>query len=121
MVERAKTKENCTKGSDSNPSVVSRNVLEETAIGVGELATRNRSVGFNKSTRRTIQGKTHCKETFVNGRAHRRKGKVTASPKAKVKVKLRARENIQEQENRIRTRLDLRTKKLDSASWMSLV
>ena len=63
-MERARAKENCTKDSDSNPSVVSRDVLEDTAIGVGELATRNRSVGLNKSMQRTIQGKTHCKETF---------------------------------------------------------
>ena len=87
MVERARAMENCTKDSDSNPSVVSRDVLEDTAVGVGELATRSRSVGLNKSMQRTIQGKTHCKETFVNGRAHLRKDKVTTSPKVKVKVR----------------------------------
>ena len=86
-MERARAKENRTKGSDSNRSVVSRDVLEDTAFGVGELATRNRSVGVNLSMQRTIPGKTHCKETFVNGRDHRRKGKVTTSPKAKVKGK----------------------------------
>ena len=59
MVERARAKENCTKDSDSNPSVVSRDVLGDTAIGVRELATRNRSVDLNKSMQRTIQGKTH--------------------------------------------------------------
>ena len=73
IVERATEKENCTEDSDSNPSVVSRDVLEVPAIGVGELATRKRSVGLNKS------------ETFVNGRTQRRKGKVTASPRARVK------------------------------------
>ena len=87
MLERARAKENCTKDSDFNPTVVSRDVLEDTAIAFGELATRNRSVGLNKSMQRTIQGKTHCKETFVNGRAHLRKAKVTTSPKAKVMVK----------------------------------
>ena len=45
MVERAMAKENCTEDSDSNPSVVSRDVFEDTAIGVGELATRSRIVG----------------------------------------------------------------------------
>ena len=35
----------------------------------------------------------------MNGRTQRRKGKVTASPRAKAKVKARARENIQETGN----------------------
>ena len=47
--------------SDSNPSVVSRDVLEDTAIGVGELATKKRSVGLIKSTQRAIHHKTRCK------------------------------------------------------------
>ena len=120
---KSKGKGKLHKDSDSNPSVVSRDVLEDTAIGAGELATKSRSVGLSKSMQRTIQGKTHCKETFVNGRAHLRKGKVTTNPKVKVKVKVKvmARDNIQEQETRIRTRLDLQTKKMDSASWMTLV
>ena len=42
-MERAKAKENCTKDSDFNPSVVSREVLEHTAIGVGELAGHKES------------------------------------------------------------------------------
>ena len=67
MVAKARTKVKCTKDSDSNPSVVSRNVLEDTAIGVGELATKKRSVGFNRSTQRAIHHKTRSKETFVNG------------------------------------------------------
>ena len=66
MVERARTKENCTKCTDSNPSVVSTD------------------------TQRTIQVKTHSKETFVNVRAHRRK--------AKAKVKVRAREKSKKRE-----------------------
>ena len=40
----------CTNDSDSQPSVVSRDVLEDTAIGAGESASRNHSVGSNKST-----------------------------------------------------------------------
>ena len=86
-MERAKAKENCTRGSDFNLSVVSRDVLEDTAFGVGELATRSRSVGLNKNMHITIQGKTHCKEIFVNGRAHRRKDKITACPKEKDREK----------------------------------
>ena len=88
-VER-RAKEKCT-----------RDVLGDTAIGAGESATRSRSVGFNKSTQRAIHRKTRCKETFVNVRTQRRKGKVTTSPK--VKVKARARENIQERETATRT------------------
>ena len=70
-------------GSDSNPSVVTRDVLEDTAIGVGELATKKRSVGLNKSTQRAIHQKTCCKETFVNGQTQRRKGH--SQPKGKGK------------------------------------
>ena len=43
-----KGKRKCTKDSDFNPSVVSRDVLEDTAIGAGESATRSRSVGFKR-------------------------------------------------------------------------
>ena len=121
MVERAKRKEKCTKDSDSTQSVVSRDVLEDAAFGVGEVATRKRSVGFNKSSQRAIPHKTRCKETFGDGRTQRRKGKVTASPKVKVKVEARAREDIQEKETTTRTRLDVRMKKLDSAGWRDLV
>ena len=46
-----------------HPSVVSRNFSEDTAIGVGELATRKRSVCWNKSTQRAIHHKTRCKDT----------------------------------------------------------
>ena len=67
MLGRARAKERCTKDSDSNPSVVNTDVLVDTAIGAGELATKPRSVGFNKSTQRAVHHKTHCKETFVNG------------------------------------------------------
>ena len=56
-LERARAKERSTKDSDSNPSVVNRDVLEDTAIVVGELATKKRSVGLNKSTRRAIHHK----------------------------------------------------------------
>ena len=42
--------EKCTKDSASNPNVVSRDVLEDTALGADESATRSRSVGLNKST-----------------------------------------------------------------------
>ena len=42
-------KRKCTKDSDSNPSVVSRDVLKDTAIGVGESATKKPSVGSNQS------------------------------------------------------------------------
>ena len=80
MMEKAGTKVRCTKDSDSNPSMVSRDVLEDTAIVAGELATRKRSVGSNKSTQRAIHHKTLCTKTFVNGQTQRRKGKVTTSP-----------------------------------------
>ena len=66
--------------------MVSRDVLEDTAIGAGESATRSRSVGINKSTQRPIHRRTRCKETFVNGRTQQRKGKVTTCPKVKVKA-----------------------------------
>ena len=118
VARRAKGK--CTKDSDSNPSVVSRDVLEDSATGAGESATRRRSVGLNKSTQGAIHRRTRCKEIFVNGRTQRRRGKVTTSPKVKVKVKTkaRARENM---EKEIATRLDLWFKKLDSAHWVILV
>ena len=87
MVEKARAEVKCTKDSDSNPSVVSRDVLEDTAIGAGELATKKRSVGSNQSTQRAIHHKTRCKETFVNGQTQRRKGKVTTSPKEREREK----------------------------------
>ena len=37
--------------------------MENTAIGVGELAAKERSVGLNKSTQRAIHHKTRCKGT----------------------------------------------------------
>ena len=54
--------------------------MEDTATGAGELATKKRSVGFNKSTQRAIHHKNRCKETF-------RKGKATTSPKEKENAK----------------------------------
>ena len=88
MVERARAKDKCTGDSDSKPSVVSRDVLEDTAIGVGELDTEKRSVGLNKNTRRAVHHhKTRHKDTFVNGQIQLGNGTVTASPTAKAKVK----------------------------------
>ena len=117
-VEKAWTKVRCTKDSDSNPSVVSGDVLQNTAIRVGEMATKKRSVGLNKSTQRAIpiHHKTRCKETFVNGQIQRRKGKVTTSPKEKEREKAKAKEKSHEKRTTTRSRLDLRTRKLDSAS-----
>ena len=74
--ETRRVKEKCAKRSDSNPSVVSRDVLEDTAIGVGELVTKNRSVGSNKNIQRAIHHKTRHKETFANGQTQRRKSKL---------------------------------------------
>ena len=45
MVERARANEKCTQDSDSNPSV-SSDVLEDTAIGVGELDTKKAQCWF---------------------------------------------------------------------------
>ena len=45
--------------------------LEDTAIGVGDSASKKRSVGLIKSTQRAIHHKTRCKERFVNGRTQR--------------------------------------------------
>ena len=45
-----RAKENCTKDSDFNPSVVNSENSVDTAIGVGESATKKPSVGLNKST-----------------------------------------------------------------------
>ena len=115
-MKRAVEKDKCTKDSDSNTSVVNRDALEDTAIGVGERATRSRSIGLTNSTQRTIHRKTRCKQTSSNGQTQRRKGKVTTSANLKVQVKARARENIQEKGTTTRTGLDFRMKKLDSAS-----
>ena len=65
------------KNAQGTRSVVSRDVWEDTAIGVGS----------NKNTRRAIHDKTRHKEIFVNGHIQLRKGKVTASPKVRVKAK----------------------------------
>ena len=108
-----------TFGKGSGTSVENRDNSVDTAIGVGESATKKLSVGLNKSIPRTIHRRTRCKETFVNGQTLQRLGMVTASPKAKVKAK--ARENIQEKGTTTRTRLDLRMKTLDSARWVILV
>ena len=40
----------CIKDSDFNPSVVNRENSVDTAIGVGESASKNLSVGLHKST-----------------------------------------------------------------------
>ena len=45
-----RAKEKCMKDSDFNPSVVNSESLVDTAIGVGESAIRNLSVGLYKST-----------------------------------------------------------------------
>ena len=47
-VQRATDK--CMKDSDFNPSVVNREKSVDTAIGVGESATKKLSFGLNKST-----------------------------------------------------------------------
>ena len=91
-VWKSKGKGHMHKGLGLNPSVVNRDVLEVTAIGVGELATKKRSVGLNKNTQRAIHHKTPCKETFVHGQTQRRKGKVTTNPKEKEREKSRIRE-----------------------------
>ena len=51
MVESVKAKGSCTMDSDSNPSVVSRDVEEDTATGVGEMVAKKRSVGSKKYTK----------------------------------------------------------------------
>ena len=66
MARRAK--EQCTKDWDSNPSVVSRDVLEGAALVVGDLATKKLRVGLNKNTQRAIHHMTRYIEIFVNGR-----------------------------------------------------
>ena len=86
--EARRVKEKCTKRSDSNPSVVSRDVLEDT----------ERSVGSNKNIQRAIHHKTRHKEKFANGQTQRRKSKGTASPKVKVKAKAKARETSRKRE-----------------------
>ena len=45
-----RAKEKCIRDSDFNPSVVNKESLVDTAIGVGESATKKPSVVFNKST-----------------------------------------------------------------------
>ena len=45
-----RAKEKCTKESDINMRLVNSESLLDTAIGVGESATRKPSVGLNKST-----------------------------------------------------------------------
>ena len=93
-----RAKEKCSKEFDFNPSVVNSESLVDTEIGIGESAIKKSSVGLTrKSTRRAIHLRTRGKETFVNGHARQRKGKVTASPRAKAKAKARVSEkNIQE-------------------------
>ena len=54
-VEKARTKVRCTNDSDTNPSVVSRDVLEDTVIDVGELATKIQTrVHTEQSTTRPV-------------------------------------------------------------------
>ena len=48
MVKSMKTEGSCAQHSDSNPSVVSTDVVEDTAIGVGEMGTKKRIVGSHK-------------------------------------------------------------------------
>ena len=87
MVEKkTRAKVKCKKDSDSNPRVVNRDVLVDTATGVGELATKKHSVG-KINVYEEIFHKTRCKETFVNGQAQQRKGKVTTNPRKKGKRK----------------------------------
>ena len=43
-----KVKEHCTKDSDSNPSVVSRDVSKDTAIGVAEFGHKEPQYWFNQ-------------------------------------------------------------------------
>ena len=111
-------RKNAQKDSYFNPSVVSTDVLLDTAIGAGESATRSRSVGFNKRTQRAIHRRTRCKETFVNGRTQRRKGKVTTSPKVEVNERKCKRKQSGKENRKPRTRRDLPVKKLDSARWV---
>ena len=73
----------CTKDSGSNPSVVSRDVVEDTAVGVSELATKKRSVGLNRSIKRAIHHKTRCKETFREWTNSADKGPGHSQPKGK--------------------------------------
>ena len=43
-----RAKENCTKDSDFNPSVVSGNVLADTVIGVGKSTTKKPNFGLSR-------------------------------------------------------------------------
>ena len=67
MVEIARAKENAQRTRIPTRAWCAETFLEDTAIGVGDLATKKRSVGLNKSTQRAIHYKTCCKDTFVNG------------------------------------------------------
>ena len=116
-----KAKEKCTRDSDSNPGAASRDVLGDTAIGVGELDTKKRSVGSNKNTRRALISPQDTSQGDIREWTHSaEKGQGHSQPKGKGKGKGKEKTS-QEKGTTTRTKLDLRMKKLDSAGWTILV
>ena len=82
-----RAKEKCTKDSDLNPSVVTRNVLVDAAIGVGESGTKKPSVGLNKSAGKAIHLRTRCKRDIREWSNTSEKGQGHSQPKGKGKGK----------------------------------
>ena len=103
--------------SDSNPSVVSRDVLEDTAIGVGELAHKEAQCWFNQEytksnppTRPVAKDIREWTKSAEKGQGH------NPAQREKEREKEKAQEKSREKGTTTKTRLDLRTRKLDSAS-----
>ena len=122
-----KGKGKCTKDSDFSPSVLSRDVLGDTAIRAGDSATRSRSVGLNEYTKNNPlqdplqRGIREWSNSAEMGQGHNQpKGKGKGKGKSNGKRQWQEK-NIQERETATRTRLDLRMKKLGSARWVILV
>ena len=86
VAQRAKDK--FIKDSDFNPSVVNRENLVHTVIGVGESATKMLSVGSNKSFNEEQSNlRTRCKSDIREWSNTSEKGQGHSQPKGKGKGK----------------------------------
>ena len=86
-VEKAGSGVRCTKDSDSNPSVVSRDVLEDTAIGVGEFGHKEAQCWFKQEYTRSSPQQDPLQRDIREWTNPSEKGQGHNQPKGKGKGK----------------------------------
>ena len=115
-----KEKEKGIKDSDFNPSAVNSERLVDTVIGVGESGTKP-SVGLKQEYMRSTPPQDPLQRDTREWSNTSEEGQSHSQPKGNGKDKGKGKKTSRKREPQTRTRLDLLSKKLDSARRVILV